>query len=392
METCLAETSETNDNGGCSACVVKEWQDDLDRVVREEVGPKLEVLNVFSKRTVELSQLLTKLFVDRKENLVVYDKAALIEAQRILRQMNPNLQPAIDGIVEGNMINLDNLFKVFLSMLPNLMNQIETFEFRDLEAIEYEHSEIVRIDERLSKAQDERNRINDLLQPFIEKDEALFRKFCQKKKNLPFCLMQTPPITRQPQVNRMRNRLGLTDNLLSKNNLFKEPSVRPASGNATMSKALSCTSLCNSSSVNSRHAALELLSKPRSRANLSKSSLHNSSTLGKFSTPKFSSTMPLASSNKMTNPSELKFTPAFVMTPKNALTAKFSETTPMLTPNAFSAVRKVATSSAFQPIIRSPTRRFQVTDIPRNFAPIVQAVTSFFWLTIISAIAFSFVL
>lgn len=379
MEKCLADIPETNDHGGCWTCVVKEWREDLDREVREEVAPKLEVVNVFSKRTVELSQLLTKLFVDRKENLVVYDRAELIEAQRILRLMNPDLQPAIDGIVEGNMINLDNLFKVFLSMLPNLMNKIETFEFRDPEAIEYEHNEIVRIDERLSKAQDERNRINELLQPFIEKDKVLFRKFCEKNKNLPFCLMQTPPVTRQPQLNRMGNRLGLTDKLLSKTNLFKEPPVRPASGNATMSKALSCTSLFNSSSVNSQHAALELLSKPRSRANLSKSSLHNMSTLGKFSTPKFSSTMSsMAGSNKMTHPSELKFTPSFVMTPKNALTAKFSEATSMLTPNVFSAVRKVATSSAFQPIIRSPTRRLQVSDIPRNFTPVIQAVTTFF--------------
>lgn len=354
MDACFEVTSETNKEKRCWTCLRNEWRDELDFFVKKDVAPQMERINVFSKHTVELNNLLTKLFVDKKETVVRYDKGQLAIAQNVLKRMHPTVEQEIDGIVDGNFINFANLFKVFSFMLPDTMNKLETFKYRDAEAIEFEYNEVEQLDTKASKLQDECNGYNTLLKQLTKKEEKRFRKFCQKNTNLPFCLLQTPPVTRRCEISRMRNRLGLINDLISHGKLFKEP--KTASKNANLSKTSSCTSLSN---YKSQDAALQLLSKPKSRANTSKS-IHNMSALSKFSTPKFSSTMCSTATKGMKNhQTDLKFSPS------------------MMTPNGISAVRKVAANSVFhlnQPIIRSPTGRFQALDVPRNLAALTKAV------------------
>lgn len=340
----------------------------MDSVVKDEVEPQLQVMKVFSQSTVELSQLLTKLFVDKKDNIIEYDRAGLVVAQRMLKDSYPDLEREIDGIVVGNTINFHNLFKVFMSMLPSITEKLGTFQFRDLEALEYESKEVEELDTIASKHQDEYNRCAVIVQPFIEADEKRFKKWCENKDKVsPFCLMQTPTIPRRCQVDRISNRLALTD-LIGKTNLFKEPTVRTgASKNAFMAKASSSMSLHNKS----EHPALHLLSKPKSRGNLSQLSMCSMST--KFSTPRFSSTMS-SNGNRMNHPSELQFTPSFPVTPTHVFSDNLSVPSSQFASSGLSAVHKIATSSAFQPNIRSPTSRFQVSDVPRNLAATVLAV------------------
>lgn len=344
MDSCFEVMDETRTEEKCWTCIGKEWRDELDLLVEKDVAPQMERINVFSKRTVELDNLLTKLFVDRKENVVRYDKAQLAIAQRVLKEIHPVLEQEIDGIVEGiNFINFANLFRVFSFTLPNMMNKMETFKCRDVEAIEFEFNQIDQLDEKASKLQDECNEYNALLKPLTKKEEKRFRKFCQQNKNLSFCLLQTPPVTRRYEIGRMRNRLGL---LNSQNKLFKEP--KSASKNTNLSKTSSCTSLIN---YKSQGAALQILSKPKSRANSTKS-IHNVSAL---CTPKFSSTMCSIAANGTNG------------TKNHQVDLKFSPS--MMSPNGMSTVRKIAANSVFhlnQPVIRSPTGRFQVLDVPRT--------------------------
>lgn len=373
MESCFDGTTAASKEVRCWACLGKEWRDELDRAVQDDVGPKLEIVNVFSRRTVELNQLFTKLFVDRKDNLVEYDKDQLVVAQNILKTMDPRLERAIDGMVDGGMINFDNLFKVFSSMLPVIMNKLETFKIRDLEAIEFESHELGQLETIIWKYEAAYNEYYTLIEPFLIKYEEQFKKFCQNYKTLPFCLLQTPPVTRKCGTDRMRNRLSLINDSISKVKLFKEPPANRTSKDATMARTSSCNSLNES-----RSAALQLLARPKSRLNSSsQSSFLNMSTLSKFSTPKLSSTMASASvANRKHLQPELKFSPAFPMTPTHVFSENFSETTSMVSPNGISVVRKVATSSVYhlnQPHMRSPTRHFYVTDIPPGFIAFTQA-------------------
>lgn len=370
MKSCFEPTTETTKGVRCWACLAKEWRDALDVAVRDDVAPKLEIVNVFSRRTVELNQLLTKLFVDRKDNLVEYDRDQLTVAQNVLKTMAPHLERAIDGIVEGNVINLENLFKVFSFILPSIMKKLEMFKVRDVEAIEFESNEIVQLETVVSKYEDQYLEYYKHIEPFLIKYEEMFKKFCQNYNTLPFCVLQTPPITRRSHTDRQRNRLGLTDDLKVK--LFKEPPANRTSKNVIKMRTSSTNSLNES-----RSAALDLLARPKSRLNSSnQSSFHNLSTLSKFSTPKLSSTMSSAVANRKNLQPELKFSPAFAMTPTHVFSENFSETTSMVSPNGISVVRKVATSSVYhlnQPHMRSPTRRFCVTDIPPEFIAFTQA-------------------
>lgn len=380
MESCLESTGLAEFKGKqiCWACLQEEWRNYLDRSVADDIAPKLQVINSISKHTIQLNQLLTKLFIEMKENIIQYDKHQLLEAQNQLKKMHPHLGAVIDGIVNGNVINFENLFKVFALVLPNIMNKIETFEFCGLDAMEYEHDEVVRYDAIATKYQDDYNEYRAFIQPFIEKDLLNFQKFCQNNFNLPFNLMHTPPIQRRPQPNRMQ-RLALIDDLIKKAQLFKEPAQRrpssnnTVSSNSTMRRPVSCSS---SVSSKSREAALQLLARPRTRANLSQTM--NISTLSKFSTPKLSSTMATSTATHRNQPqAELKFSPSFPMTPTRVFSENFTETTSVVSPNGISVVRKVATSSVIhlnQPHIRSPTRRFYITDIPPEFAAIMESV------------------
>ncbi len=382
MESCF-DKSESNNEQICWTCLLKEWKDELDRAVRDDVEPQLAVVNLFSQHTVQLNKLLTKLFVEKKENVIEYDKDQLMAAQMVLKKMHPDLESVIDGIVDGNIINFGNLFKVFSVILPNITNKLETFRFGNLEAIEYEYNEIVQYDAIATKYQDLYNEYAEVIQPFIEKDSENFKKFCQNNDNPPFNLLQTPPVTRRAQVNKMRNRLGLIDDLLKKAQLFKEPPMRTtsASRNSTLARPSSCSSLNN---YKSQDAALQLLAKPKSsRANLSHSFRNgNTSSLGKFSTPKVSSTMMTKSmAGSWKNPqSEFKFSPSFAcMTPAaGVFSENITETTSMMSPNGISVVRKRETSSVLhlnhQPHIVSPTRRFYVTDLPPEFTAMMAVI------------------
>lgn len=377
LDSCFKTTKKTSEHGRCWTCLKLEWSAALDSVIKNEVTPKLELINVFSKQAVELDQLFTKLFSDEKGNIVQYDKDELAVAQNHLRKMAPNLDKEINEIVEGKFINFANLFKVFWFLLPDLMHKLETFKCRDTDALEYELNEVDRLNTKASDQEVEFNKYIDLIEPFIEKDHIMFRKFCENNNNFPYNLMLTPPVSRRCHVARMRNRLGLLKDSISKTKLFKEPSVPVVSRTNHLSKTSSRISLNN---YKSQDAALNLLSKPKSRSNLSQS-IHNTSAISKFSTPKFSSTM--CQSVPMLQV-ERKFTPSFQMTPTTHLCSEnVVKTTSMMSSNGISIVRKVAPNSVFnlnQPLIRSPTRRFQVIDAPRNLCAPTQTVITITYL------------
>lgn len=362
----------------CWTCLANEWSNELDKVVEKDVLLPLERINVVSKQSSELNELLTKLFVDRKENVVQYSKTEWAVAQRVLKNINPNLEQAIDGIFDGNFVNFENLFTVFSFILPTITKKIETFKFRDVEAVQFESDEIVTLNTKAEKLKVEMNDLENTLLPFIKKDEKKFREFCANNPVLQYCVMQTPPFTRRCQFNKMRNRLAFSDDTIAQPKLFKEPLMKRTTFKNTNSTK---SSLFNSSkTLKSKNAAFHIISKSK-RAN-SNQTLSNMSTLSKFSTPKFSSTMCTVSNNnnKKNSKTELKFSSMFPVTPMHVFTENI-ETTSVVSPKGVAVVRTVSTNSTYhfnQPHhpsrITSPTRRFPFPDVPRHYIAATQAV------------------
>lgn len=104
MESCFeGSVTNTAGKGRCWSCLAHEWSNELDSVMEKDVILPLERINVVSKQSSELNELLAKLFVDRKENVVQYAKAEWTSAQRVLKIMNPDLEQVIDGIFDGQL-------------------------------------------------------------------------------------------------------------------------------------------------------------------------------------------------------------------------------------------------------------------------------------------------
>ncbi|XP_037050674.1 uncharacterized protein LOC119084702 [Bradysia coprophila] len=373
MEAFLHPTTESNKQKSCCACMQQKWKENLDCVARDAVAPQLEAMNLLSKNTVQLDQLLTKLFVEKKENIVEYDRQQLMVAQNCLKRRYPDSVQEIDGIVEGGIINFANLFKVFSMLLPTMTNKFKTVKDKDIEAIEYELNGVVEYDEIATKYLDTFNDYKDMLQPFKEKEMENYLQFCHDNFNLQFEPLKTPFVARQLDVNGMRNRLGLIDDAKKKTQLFKKPSMRGTAKRTAMLQTSSCSTL---GGYKTHSAAMQLLAKPKSRSNTSMSllSLPNMSNFGRFSTPKFSSTMSSSAATNRLQP-EMKISPVFPMTPTGVL-KNVTETTSIMSPNGISVVRKVSTSSVMhlnQPHIRSPTRRFYVTNISPEFAAMMES-------------------
>ena len=65
MDPCLDIANESKKQKICWACLLQKWKEHLNSVVRDDLAPQLAVVNLLSKNTVLLDQLLTKLFVDK---------------------------------------------------------------------------------------------------------------------------------------------------------------------------------------------------------------------------------------------------------------------------------------------------------------------------------------
>lgn len=369
MDPCLDISTESKKQKICWACLLQKWKEHLDSVVRDDLAPQLAVVNLLSKNTVLLDQLLTKLFVDKKENIIQYDKHQLLVAQSRLKKVYPEYEQQIDGIVEGNTINLANLCKIFALLLPSMTDRVSAITSIDTEAIEYEFDRIVEYDDIATKQHDAFNEYKDHIHPFKEKELEDFQQFCENNFNLEFKPFKTPSVSRDLEVNGIRNRLRLIDDSTKRTQLFKKPVMRKTANKSVMLRTSSCSTLGGNKCRGA--GALQLISKPKSRSNTSMISLPNMSGLGKFSTPKFSSTMAFSSSTANTNRvnsqhAELKFTPSFPMTPTGIFSKNVTETTSIVSPNGVSVVRKVEKSSVMQlnqPHIRSPKQRFYVSNI-----------------------------
>lgn len=365
MRSCFGnDTDEPGTKTMCWTCLINEWQDHLDSFVSNHIEPELKIVNLLSSHTASLKQLLTKLCVEKKENVVQYDKNQLMAAQDVLKKMHPNLQEFIDGIVQGSFIDIGNLFKTFSLVLPQIMNKLESFQPRNLDALEYEYNEIEQIDGTVTKYQSEYERLRELIQPFNERDLLNFKSFCENNFNsLSFNPMRTPAVPRRYlNETKMSKRLAISKALSKKSQLFKEPALAiPKSRNTTIR---SVSSLSSFSTHKSKGAAIDLIGgQKKSRANSSQ--IRNMSMSCKFSTPKLSSTMiqpptlncPGNTRNRNNRQPELRFSPSFPNTPTSMLSQNYTETTTsMMSPTGISVIRKVSTSSTIH--IRSPTRHF----------------------------------
>lgn len=260
----------------CWEYLAKQWQVELDSAVENDVVPYLERVNKFHNLIDQLNDFFIKLFVDRKENCIQFDKEKLVAAQSFLKRSDSNLEQAVDRIVEKNFINFENLFQVFAEILPSIMHKIEIFKFRNDETLQFEYDEIEVLDTKATKVQNEINNVETSLEPFLKKDEEKFKKFCMSNPATSSTLMCTPALNRQINHNRIKNRLPMLNSDLSQINAFKKPIK--ISGAINMSRISDGRLLLAQSSQNrlrSLDSSLAILSKKK-RTNI----------LGVTSTPK----------------------------------------------------------------------------------------------------------
>lgn len=310
----------------CWSCLANEWRDKLDVAVDNEVTPYLEQVKAVNHLSSELNLHLKKLFVDRTENVIQFDAEKLVIAQSLLKKLYPNSEQVIDGIVNKNVIDFENLLEVFKLLLPSIMGKIEIFQCRNEGALQFEYNEVEVIDGKALKLQDGMSDLETSLEPFLKKEEDNFKQFCMGNPMGPSTLMCTPNMNRNPTK---INRLALMNNGHSQTTLFKKPLPFKISDAANRSKTTNARSILLQSSHN------RLTSLDSSLAIISKRSRSQQSPFGISSTPKCTMNRPVDHTR--------------------ALSSNVFDTPTSITPhNVVDRFRQ----SNLQGIMRSPTRRF----------------------------------
>lgn len=367
----------------CWSCLANKWRDQLNDAVQNEIQPQLQRINVFSNKCVDLEQLLTKLFVDRKDNCIQYDKENLAIAQNVLMKWNPGLQSAIHGMIQSKAFDFDKLFQVFVFVLPKILEKIEKFECRGLEAIEFESNEIDILNSKASQLQTGMIDLQKKLEPFLKSEEEKFHQFCSNVPKLPFNVMQTPTIARRIQTTSMRNRFALMDDTNMK--LFNETSMSIPS--TLKKKKLNLNKTISAAPCSSRAGmdALEILqrnSKKSTAKNLYATFNNNLTSISTMGTPQLSSTICSRSGsrrlNKNNNKNQLKLSPIL---PTHIYSDNIVQTASMPSPNTQSLTKIFPQFNQPNILLRqSPTRRWDITDrtvkVPKTLGEVIHSVIS----------------
>lgn len=165
------------------------WSNVQNHVIERCIQPDIARLEKF---TVDCKRIEEKVNAIFKQHTITFDKNAMASFTSEMQTLYPQNYHQWSKIVENGKINLDHLLQAFSVVLPTMLQLIESYKPRSVDAMSYEANRLQKIS---LKTDEILQRVQQINTPVVTKSDEIGINVAPQFENIQSMILSTPTIS-----------------------------------------------------------------------------------------------------------------------------------------------------------------------------------------------------